>query len=174
MKELVAEYGFYVALYAALLSSYIFVDQKLSARAKITFIHRILDGKILRTTVTNLSSKPITILEVRYFYGKYSSQRNIPLKTSMLIDSGVAIDIDIELEKEANYLDGVSEFEFISSINQKHIYKLPRLIIDELRIEFLKVAAESFAKTDMAYNTAMKKLKNNLESTEGYVIKKNE
>lgn len=164
MTEFVAEYGFYIALYAAILSTYIFIDQKRSARAKITFIHRIISGNILRTTVTNLSSKPINILEVRYFYGKSNLQRNIPLKT-MLIDSGGAIDIDIALEKEAEYLDRVSEFEFISSIGQKHIYKLPRLIQDDLRIELLKVAAEGFEKTDRAFNTAVKNLVNNLEPT---------
>jgi len=168
-----AEYTLYVALYAALLSTYMFFDQKRSARARVTFIHRIIGGKVLRTTVTNLSSKPINILEVKYFYGVSKLPRTIPLDTSLLIDSGVGVDIDIDLEKEADYLDGVSEFVFLSSIGSEHIYKLPRLIIDDLRIEILKVAAANFEKTDRAYNTAVQNMVKSLESTTQNVEKNN-
>ncbi|MCO7205024.1 hypothetical protein WDB89_00210 [Pseudoalteromonas sp. B5MOD-1] len=158
------DYSIYVSMLALLLSFYTWYSQKRDARANVTFTHRLLlNSKNLRITLTNLSTKPLNIIEVKYASKSSVIDRKISLKSSLQIQPGVSVDIDIDLEKESEYLDGVTEFEFISSVGVKHIYKLQHPLTVDLQIEYLKLAATSFETIDKEHKKAQTELINNLD-----------
>ena len=169
MENLLNIFTAIIAVYGAVLSTYLAIRQFRSEKPRLVFTHRFIDhntGKCLEIITTNLSSKSINLVEGYYLVGASSAQRNFLGNEVFSVAPSKSVSFLVPLNSELKHLAKVDEFYFVSSTGVKFTHNLGRSIEDEFNLDgFLKNSPQIFfelEKINASFDKAVSEIDNSM------------
>jgi len=132
--ELKDSFALGIALYGAVLSTYLAIKSYIDGRAKLKFVHMYdLNEKYMNIIITNLSTKAVNIIKGEYFIGKGKTPQTLNIKLPTTIEPEKSIVVQIHLDNKDKYFENVDEFVFTSSTNTQFHYRMDMTIGQDLK-----------------------------------------